>query len=116
MRKVWALGIAVGLAQLSPASATTPAASQEEIAAGHQVFETWCEACHGPGADRPGTLGLQAKYRGQIPALLEKRTDLTGAFVKLYVRKGFAMMAPFRKTEISDAQLNDLCAYLTRPR
>jgi hypothetical protein len=32
------------------------------------------------------------------------------------VRNGFAMMAPFRKTEISDADLAALTAYLTRTR
>jgi hypothetical protein len=29
---------------------------------------------------------------------------------------GVAMMAPFRKTEVSDANLDALGAYLTRPR
>jgi hypothetical protein len=32
------------------------------------------------------------------------------------VRNGVAMMAPFRKVEVSDADLDALAAYLTRSR
>jgi len=92
------------------------AADAATVEKGKQVFQTWCEACHGSGGDRPGTLGLEAKYSGKIPARLEDRKDLTADFLKLYVRNGFAMMAPFRKTEISDADLAALTAYLTRTR
>jgi hypothetical protein len=36
--------------------------------------------------------------------------------VKFFVRDGVAMMAPFRKTELSDADLDALAAYLTQRR
>jgi mono/diheme cytochrome c family protein len=49
-----------------------------------------------------------------VPALLEKRTDLTAALVKTYVRNGITVMPFFRKTEISDAELDAIAAYLTR--
>jgi mono/diheme cytochrome c family protein len=104
------LGVALGMPMRALAA---DAASVEK---GKQVFQTWCEACHGSGGDRPGTLGLEVKYGGKIPARLEDRKDLTPDFIKLYVRNGFAMMAPFRKTEISDADLAALTAYLTRTR
>jgi hypothetical protein len=32
------------------------------------------------------------------------------------VRRGFALMPPFRKTEISDEELRDLAAWLARKR
>lgn len=92
------------------------AADPATVEKGKQVFLRWCEACHGSGDDRPGTLGLQAKYAGQLPARLEDRTELSADFVKYYVRNGFAMMPPFRKTEIGDADLAALSAYLTRKR
>jgi (+)-pinoresinol hydroxylase len=34
--------------------------------------------------------------------------------VKLFVRQGITIMPFFRKTEISDAQLDAIAAYLTR--
>jgi len=59
-------------------------------------------------------MALQAKYKGAVPALLDKRTDLTPAFVKTTVRNGVSVMPFFRKTEISDADLDAIAAYLTR--
>ncbi len=46
--------------------------------------------CHGEGVGKPGTLALQAKYKGAVPALLAKRTDLTQALIKQYVRNGIS--------------------------
>jgi hypothetical protein len=65
----------------------------------------------------PGTAALAAKYKGKQPAVspvLEERTDLTAASVRFFVRQGVSVMAPFRKTEITDADLDALAAYLTR--
>ena len=63
---------------------------------------------------KPGTLALAEKYKGEKPALLEKRTDLTPAIVKIFVRNGITVMPFFRKTEISDADLDAIAAYLAR--
>lgn len=79
---------------------------------GKQVFDKWCLPCHGDGTNFPGTIALKAKYKGQLPPALEQRTDLTAEEVKTFVRHGVSIMAPFRKTEISDAELADLAAYL----
>jgi mono/diheme cytochrome c family protein len=59
-------------------------------------------------------MALQSKYKGALPALLDKRTDLTAQLVKTYVRNGISIMPFFRKTEISDADLDAIAAYLTR--
>lgn len=84
---------------------------------GAAVFNNWCSACHSRGPQNaPGTTSLQAKYQGSVPAALEDRRDLTPDLVKLFVRNGVAMMAPLRKTEVSDADLEALAAYLTRSR
>ena len=64
----------------------------------------------------PGTIALQAKYGGKLPALLEDRTDLSASSVRFFVRRGVSIMPFFRKTEVSDADLDAIAAYLTRPR
>jgi (+)-pinoresinol hydroxylase len=97
------------------ASSWTPATvSGEGQPKGYVEYERFCSACHGEGVGRPGTLALQAKYKGAVPALLDKRTDLTPEFVKTTVRNGVTVMPFFRKTEISDADLNAIAAYLAR--
>jgi (+)-pinoresinol hydroxylase len=90
------------------------AADQATIDKGKQVFEYWCATCH--GAHLPGTMALQAKYKGSKPALLEERTDLVPAVTKAFVRNGVSVMPFFRKTEITDADLDALAAYLARDR
>ena len=83
---------------------------------GHDVYQYWCAPCHGRGNRFPGTVALQAKYDGKVPAALEDRTDLSPAGVRLFVRRGTSIMPFFRKTEVSDADLDALAAYLSRPR
>ena len=87
-------------------------ALQAFAADGKQVYEYWCATCHGPGL--AGTVALQTKYNGSKPALLVERTDLPPAVTKAFVRKGVTIMPFFRKTEISDADLDALAAYLAR--
>jgi len=81
---------------------------------GYVQYQDYCSMCHGEGPGRPGTMALQAKYKGAEPALLADRTDLTPALIKAYVRNGISIMPIFRKTEISDADLDAIAAYLTR--
>jgi (+)-pinoresinol hydroxylase len=63
-----------------------------------------------------GTEALEAKYRGQKPAVLQDRVDLTPEVVKYFVRHGSGIMPFFRKTEVSDADLRAIAAYLCRAR
>jgi len=96
-------------------SAWSPATvSGEGKPRGYVQYQNFCSACHGEGVGRPGTLALAAKYKGEKPALLEQRTDLTPALIKAYVRNGLTVMPFFRKAEISDADLDAIAAYLTR--
>jgi mono/diheme cytochrome c family protein len=96
-------------------AADVPAAA----AAGKNVFEIRCAPCHAaglggdPGRDHlPGTDALRIKYKGTtVPALLERRTDLTEPVLKVYLRHGSWSMPPFRKTEVSDADIANLAAY-----
>jgi len=93
---------------------TTATVKGEGQPAGYVQYQNYCSMCHGEGVGKPGTLALQAKYKGALPALLEKRTDLTPQLIKMYVRNGISVMPIFRKTEISDADLDAIAAYLTR--
>jgi len=83
---------------------------------GYVEYQNSCTVCHGPMPERPGTRALAAKYKGSLPAMLEQRTDLQPDFIRMTVRNGISLMPPFRKTEISDEQLDAIVAYLTRPR
>ena len=92
---------------------------------GKAVFDTWCEPCHGAVAPKTvmfgsgalaGTSALAVKYKGKLPAVLEQRMDLTPALIKTVVRHGLYGMPITRKTEVSDSELEDIVAYLTRNR
>jgi mono/diheme cytochrome c family protein len=101
-------------AQDSPASAS-PAAP---VAEGKAVFQKVCTPCHGTGWGTdgapalPGPAALALKYKGQVSPLLEQRSDLTPALLKAYVRNGTGAMPMFRKTEITDSQIEAVAAYL----
>jgi len=119
--KYRALLLALGFAALpvaadSPTVSWTWSAVPDSAVPGKAEFERSCSICHGAGPDRPGTNSLQIKYDGKVSALLEERTDLTADQVRYYVRNGFAMMPRFRKTELTDAQVDAIARYLTRPR
>lgn len=100
-------------AQVAVAADTKPASERQ--ARGHAVFQYWCEPCHGRAPYLPATAALTVKYKGsKIAGALEDRKDLTAAVVKTFVRQGAFSMPPFRKTEVSDADLDALAAYLAR--
>jgi mono/diheme cytochrome c family protein len=92
--------------------ASTAPADRATLERGEAVYDEWCAACHDPGPRHPGTQALEALYKGTRPAALEERTDLTPAITATFVRQGVSVMAPFRKTEISDEDLAALAAYL----
>jgi mono/diheme cytochrome c family protein len=120
------LGFVATNARAQKATYTTPAWNRSTAAnekqgspteRGAAVFNNWCSVCHSKDIrNAPGTQSLQYKYQGKLQAALEDRHDLTAASVKFYVRKGVATMPFFRKTEISDADLDALAAYLSRSK
>ena len=96
---------------------TAPSFAQDDaMRKGQQVYQKWCSPCHAPGANKPGTAALEFHYKGSKPPVLEERTDLTPTMVKGFVRNGVYVMPRFRKTEISDAELDAVAAYLTRKK
>ncbi len=89
---------------------------EAEAKRGKVVYETWCIACHAAGNGQPGTQALKVRYEGKLPAVLDERTDLAPPMTRNAVRKGVSIMPFFRKTEISDRDLEALAAYLARVR
>ena len=96
-------------AQDRPAASASDAKTLER---GKAVFDEWCAPCHAPGPRHPGTQALDVLYKGKTPGALEERTDLVPKLTETFVRKGVSVMPPFRKTEIGDAELAALAAYL----
>ncbi len=107
-------------APATPAWSRTTAARQTTgtpAERGAAVFNNWCSACHSRDTrNAAGTRSLQFKYEGRLPAALEDRRDLTAKTIELAVRQGAPYMSIFRKTEISDADLQALTAYLTQSK
>jgi mono/diheme cytochrome c family protein len=115
----WARAGAVAL--LSLGFAATGMAQQSAVQRGNAKFQHSCAPCHGAGvgddghAMLPGTDALRIKYKGAVPAvpaLLEERTDLTAPVLKVFVRNGSFSMPPFRPTELTDAEIADIAAYI----
>ncbi|MCB2065905.1 MAG: cytochrome c [Erythrobacter sp.] len=103
-----------GAATAQQAVRTGPVAPA--LAEGRAVFAHWCAPCHADYPGLAGTSSLAIKYAGTgTPAALEDRTDLPAPVIAYFVRNGVAWMPPFRRTEISDAELAALSAYLTAP-
>jgi mono/diheme cytochrome c family protein len=94
-----------------PALAASPEATAPDGAA---VYKKWCAPCHAPGVTHPGTHALQAKYKGDWNGVLTQWKGLAPDYVRQTVRKGISVMPQFRKTEISDPELDALARYITQ--
>jgi mono/diheme cytochrome c family protein len=101
-------------------TAAAAAVGQEpaSVERGKAKFEHTCAPCHADGvgddgrAMLPGTDALRIKYQGSLPALIEKRTDLNVDAIRAFVRRGTFSMPPFRPTEVSERDIQDIAAYL----
>jgi mono/diheme cytochrome c family protein len=117
-------GNTVLLAVLAMCVHAAAAADTTLVERGDATFQKHCAACHGegrgddsgPAALLPGTLALRLKYRGEGPALLEHRTDLSPEVLRVFLRNGVGSMPPFRPTEVTDGDIEAIAAYLARSR
>ena len=115
----WATLIIASCCVYGAAQAAGPSTNTAQIAAGRKVFEHVCAACHGqgPGTDGapmlPGTQALTKKCHGQVPGALELRSDLDARVLRHFLRNGSGTMPMFRKTEISDSQIEAVATYLS---
>jgi (+)-pinoresinol hydroxylase len=81
--------------------------------AGERIFAQWCAGCHADSPFAPATILLK-QLRGPGQAVIEQRTDLNGASIRYLVRHGNGGMPSFRRTEISNADLDAIVGYLTQ--
>lgn len=103
-----ALAAALGVAALgwSTAQAQVPGR-------GAALFAQKCAACHDSAGW--GTRAL-ARRVSQGQAELAFRKGLTADYVRYVVRHGVGSMPPFTPTDLSDAELRELGAWLQRGR
>jgi len=109
-RKLTHYRVFLSMALLVPLAGPAFAADQSPADRGREVYQKWCTPCHGTGLGKPGTSAAAA--HGVKPAVLEQRTDLAPKMIETAVRNGFYFMPRFRKTEISNADLAAIVAYL----
>jgi len=91
--------------------AAEPTTLSSQQARGKQVYNGLCVFCHAAGLWGTTTL---AKRMDKQHAVLDGRTDLAPATIRVAVRVGIGSMPPLRKTEVSDSDLDAVIAYLTR--
>lgn len=118
MRALLGTGALLALALVGSATAQEAVRSgtgDPALAEGRALYGHWCAPCHAANPRLAGTMSLAAKYQGSVPAALEDRTDLSAPVIRHFVRNGVAWMPPFRPTELSEAQLAAVSAYLTAP-
>lgn len=107
IRQATGLTLILSLAVGRVVSADTPP--------GKAIFDRNCATCHARGPGHPGTQRL-AELRGSTKAVLEDRTDLDPAYIRVVVRQGLLEMPPWRPSEIDDTALSQLAQYLARAR
>lgn len=95
------------IAMLAPAGMAVHAAAPD----GQQLFQHKCAMCH--GAVGMGT-GLLARRMKPEVAQLEKRDDLSAAYVERAARIGVLNMPPITRGDVSDAQLALIARYLSK--
>jgi mono/diheme cytochrome c family protein len=86
------------------AASSPGAAAQGDVTKGSRQFQTWCSGCHGPGG-----VGPDIRSPGSPGATVSAETLLP------LVREGVGHAdppGPYSKTEITDAQIADIAAYL----
>jgi mono/diheme cytochrome c family protein len=104
----------LALAGITLVGTTLAKEPSDPYAGGRAVYTKWCAPCHDPGIIHPGTNALTVKYKGVKPGVLLEWKDLQPETVKYLVRHGISVMPQFRKTEISDADLDALAKFLSR--
>jgi mono/diheme cytochrome c family protein len=101
-RHVWILAFCLCLGACGSARRSEPLAGTAKLneteARGERVFAEHCDMCHTQGEAALG------------PALNDK--PLPGSLIAFQVRHGLGAMPAFSEREISDAQLDDLVAYV----
>lgn len=78
---------------------------------GRELYQQWCADCHDPGPGHPGTLRMEGDF-GAENSVLREMQAVNRPLIQFAVRRGFAMMPPFRPTEISDEEMERIASYI----
>lgn len=98
--------VMLGLALL--AAAPTAQSAEPD---GKALFQRRCAMCH--DAAGMGT-GLLARRMKPEVAMLEKRDDLSAAYVEKAARIGLLNMPPITRGDVGDADLRAIALYLSK--
>jgi mono/diheme cytochrome c family protein len=102
---------------VSLASAVTIAGAAEPLTTqqqqGKALYEATCNYCH-------NARGFATeRLRTRLPedrAILVDRSDLDPTYIRTIVRNGLASMPAYTPTDLDEAQIKAIAAYLTRSR
>ena len=95
-----------------PLAARAAETAAQDRGRGKQAFAHRCAMCHREG--NTGTFVL-ARRLGNDKALLEQRTDLVPAYIRLVVRQGLLNMPRISRVELPDSDLEAITRYLASP-
>jgi mono/diheme cytochrome c family protein len=87
--------------------------STSTVRSGKVIYELHCAGCHAAGLGHAATMKLELA-RPEGMSVLVQRTDLTSAYIHHIVRDGLLEMPPFRPTDISDEELENLAQYMIK--
>lgn len=105
----------VPLLAAAAACMAAPKAKPAQVS-GRDVYDRNCAACHDDHAQAPGTIALATRDGNPAQAALTARDNLDPTMVAFVVRHGINAMPPFRKSQITDAELAAMSAWLaTKP-
>ncbi len=105
----WLL-ICMAMVVAAGASRAAGAAQGDLIEQGKAAYSHRCAMCHREG--QTGTFVL-ARRLGKEKSLLEQRTDLQPAYIRVVVRQGLVNMPRLSRVEMPDPDLDAVIAYLT---
>lgn len=98
------------VAAAASAATAAPLFANVDRPGGKMLFDRYCGACHDAGPGHPGTMMLGIQGRPH-PALVG-RTDIDADYIRQIVRGGLIEMPPFRPTDLTDAELDQVVAHI----
>ena len=99
----------IAMSLLAPLSACSDEAKVKKPD-GAENYALMCAGCHAPGPGHPGTMLLEQLER-PVPSLIGRK-DLELDYLRMIVRQGLIEMPPFRPTELSDAEIDEIYAHI----
>ena len=106
-------GVLCATSLAAPAWPGETPAQQPAANSGEAAYRHNCLHCHADSQEAPGTLQL-GRTRGKERALLVGRKDLPAEYIRFVVRNGLNSMPPFLPSQVSDAEIAAVAAYLSR--